>query len=108
LLAVLGLLLGPLARPATAAPIGGSAADAVHHATMDMPSGMDCCPDQAPARDCGKDCPLMAICTAQAVAPAAVGLNVPMTLSTVIHPGSHARVDSVRPSPPPRPPKRLS
>lgn len=107
-LALLGLLLAPLARADMAMPGHGSLADTGHHAAMDMPSGMDCCPDKAPARNCGRDCPLMAICTAQAVPPGTLSLILPLTLASLIVPGSQASIDSVGPSPPPRPPKRLS
>jgi hypothetical protein len=59
-LALLGLLLSPLARPVMA-----SQGDLVAHAEIDM-ADMPCCPDGAAKPDCAKDCPLMALCMAKA------------------------------------------
>jgi hypothetical protein len=37
----------------------------IDDAAMSMPEDMACCPKQTPIPDCGKDCPLMAICATQ-------------------------------------------
>ena len=64
-LALLGILLAPLARPAMAA---SGMASAVSHQemTMDAAGGMSCCPDEVPPSDCGKHC-LMMMCAAGAL-----------------------------------------
>ena len=67
-LAIAGLILAPLAR-FTVASSEAQGIMSAHGATdvqaaMDMTADMPCCPHKAPASDCGKDCPLMALCTA--------------------------------------------
>ena len=101
-LAVLGLLLAPLARPAMAATML-SAAD---HAAMEMPADMPCCPEQGPAKDCAKDCPLMATCMAslQALPPIA-RLFVPLKAAGRLLSGNDADPAGLSNGPPQRPPK---
>jgi hypothetical protein len=107
-LALLGLILAPIARPAMAMPAQGHIASVDHEAAIDTPSDMDCCPDQAPAGSCGKDCPLMAMCVAQAVPAVAPGLVLPLELALHVQPGTPTRLASAGPSPPPKPPKPLT
>ena len=88
LLAVLALILVPLGRPVMGANADIPTVD-IHtagmHAVMSdataapMAADMPCCPDKAPAPDCAKDCPLMALCMAGGVVdfPAAITLVVP-------------------------------
>jgi hypothetical protein len=73
---------------------------------MAMPADMPCCPDKAPASDCGKDCPLMALCLGSVVlsAPHGVPLYIGL-LADIIIPGDDADLGSLAPTPPPRPPK---
>jgi hypothetical protein len=71
LVAVLGLIIAPLARPA-AAMAGDMASvsvdvSAAADSGMAMPEDMPCCPDKAPVSDCSKTCPLMALCMSGAV-----------------------------------------
>jgi hypothetical protein len=73
---------------------------------MIMPGDMPCCPHKAPASDCGKDCPLMALCIASMLqsAPLGVPLFIPL-LADIVLPGDDADLRSVTQAPPPRPPK---
>ena len=59
--ALLGVLLAPLAP-------GAMVLSSAAHATADsmMTGGsMPCCPDEAPAKNCSKSCPLLAMCVNQ-------------------------------------------
>ena len=58
--AIILLAVVPIVRPTMALPNGNMAI--IDDAAMSMPEGMACCPKQTPIPDCGKDCPLMAIC----------------------------------------------
>jgi hypothetical protein len=73
---------------------------------MIMPGDMPCCPHKAPASDCGKDCPLMALCMASLLqsAPLDVPLFIPL-LATIVIPGNDADLSSLAQAPRPRPPK---
>jgi hypothetical protein len=73
---------------------------------MGMAADMPCCPHKAPASDCGKDCPLMALCMTSMLqfAPLGVPLFIPL-LADIIIPGDDADLGSLAPTPPPRPPK---
>jgi len=104
-LAMLGLVLAPLARPAMAMP-AGLMAMAGDHTAMDMSADMPCCPDNAPVPDCAKDCPLMALCMAGTVLnlPASVGL-LPPKLANVVLPTNETGLPGLNHGPPPRPPK---
>ncbi|WP_133254841.1 hypothetical protein [Mesorhizobium delmotii] len=100
-LAVLGLLLGPLASsvtvPAMAAP-----------APMEMADGMPC-PDNPPALpDCGKGCPLVALCLTaftSAMASADESLLGPSVIGSKIPPHGYSPGASLHHEPHPRPPK---
>ena len=111
LLAVLALMLVPLGRPVMGASADISTADM--HAVMSdataapMAADMPCCPDKAPAPDCAKDCPLMALCMAGGVVdfPAAITLVVPHRSVSVAFAENDADRAGLTHGPPPRPPK---
>jgi hypothetical protein len=110
-LAVAGLILAPLARPAMAMSWETQGIMGAHGATdaetgMGMPADMPCCPHKAPASDCGKDCPFMALCAASLLKSAPLGapLYIPLLAGMVI-PGDDADLGSLAQAPPPRPPK---
>ena len=111
-LAIVGLALAPVVRPAMAVPpatdvratMSGAAVDTdIADAVDDMP----CCPGKSALPDCSKDCPLMALCVA---APshfvAQTGLIFPVTFVTIVFPGAHSDLVSVA-YPPPRKPPRI-
>ena len=112
MLAVLGLVFGPLARPANAMP-GPEIASATSAATIDaIPTGamedMPCCPDEGPVKfDCQKDCPLMALCmttTMQNISASSACL-IQFNASSVIFPADERNLESLFQSPPAKPPK---
>jgi hypothetical protein len=121
LLAVLALILVPLGRPVMGASADIFTADmhaadmhaADMHADMSdataapMAADMPCCPDKAPAPDCAKDCPLMALCMAGGVVdfPAAITLVVPHRSVSVAFAENDADRAGLTHGPPPRPPK---
>jgi|ERR1700674_5155784 hypothetical protein len=116
LLAVLALILVPLGRPVMGANADIPTVD-IHtagmHAVMSdataapMAADMPCCPDKAPAPDCAKDCPLMALCMAGGVVdfPAAITLVVPHRSVSVAFAENDADRAGLTHGPPPRPPK---
>jgi hypothetical protein len=102
-LALMGLVLAPFARPVQALPMASHA----EQADMAMPDGMPCCPDEAPMKDCAKTCPLMNVCMAvalQALVPAST-LALPQLSAAVIHGSSDPGLAGLAADPPPRPPK---
>ena len=110
-LAMAGLVLSPIARPAMAMPTDMHASMSDSTAMTDdgtaaMPAGMPCCPDKSPGPDCGKDCPFMAFCAAKSFQSARlVSLFVPQRLVSVVVPGNEAEPGSIAQAPPTRPPK---
>ena len=103
-LAIIGLAVVPIARPAMTLPNTNVAM--VDDTAMGMPEDMACCPKQAPVPDCGKDCPLMALCvTAPIHFVSQTGLTVPLTFVTVAFPGAHPDLVSIAQAPPRKPPK---
>ncbi len=108
-LAVMGLLLTPMVRPASAMP--ANMADMMDMAgdntAMDMPADMPCCPDQAPKSDCTKDCPFLALCISGSVLnlPASAGLLLPLEAMQLVFPDNNADFASLNYDPPLRPPK---
>jgi len=108
-MAVAGLLVAPLARPAMAMSMDPPAAagDHAHAMASGMPEPMPCCPDEAPASDCGTVCPLMALCsvaTCQSL-PSATALIVVFRVTGVAIPSDDAWLDDLATGPPRRPPK---
>jgi hypothetical protein len=83
LVAVLGLVVAPLARPAAAQPgaMPSTSMDvAATDSEMAMPEGMPCCPEKAPVPDCAKSCPLMALCLSVTVSTLPSGTILPMQI----------------------------
>jgi hypothetical protein len=110
--AIVGLVLGPIARPSMAMPAPmhtGTASDQamVDEAAMAMPEDMPCCPAKAPIPDCGRDCPFLAMCAMQFLCNAvqAAGLVVPLGMASVFLPGNDSDVAGLSQGPPPRPPR---
>lgn len=106
-LAVLGLVLSPLAWPVATMESGGMAQSAALAAApaSDM-AEMDCCPDAAPKQPCAKICPLLAMCMAKTFQNAAytTAPAVVLTLAHAVIPGDGARLHGLDRAPPPRPP----
>jgi hypothetical protein len=106
--AVAGLLVAPMARPAMAmdTPIAIDRAAAGDTATADAMDHMPCCPGEPSLPDCSKDCPLMALCvTAPLHFASQTGLAVPLTVESIMLPGASPKLASVADAPPRRPPK---
>jgi hypothetical protein len=110
--AIVGLVLGPIARPAMAmhAPIHtGVASDQVmvDEAAMAMPEDMPCCPKKSSIPDCGRDCLFMAMCAMQFLCNTVqtAGLVIPLGMASVFSPGNDTDVAGLSQGPPPRPPK---
>lgn len=110
MLAILGLVFGPLARPANAM-LGPEMASATSAATTDATGamgGMPCCPDEGPVKfDCQKDCPLMALCmtTTMQNISASYACLIQFNASSVIFPADERNLESLFQSPPAKPPK---
>jgi hypothetical protein len=110
-LAIAGLILAPLARFTVAISSEAQSIMSVPAATdaqaaKDMAADMPCCPHKAPASDCGKDCPLMALCTASLLqsAPLEAPIYIPL-LTAIVIPVNDADLIGLAQAPPPRPPK---
>ena len=110
-LAIVGLALAPVVRPAMAAPVpedthaamSGSAVDTV---IADAAADMPCCPSKPALPDCSKDCPLMALCvTAPIHFVSQTGLTILLTFVTVVFPGARSDLVSIAQAPPRKPPK---
>jgi hypothetical protein len=105
-LAILGLVLGPLSLPAAAMTSAGAPSAAMDMGGMDMGEDMPCCPTkQAPP--CDKSCPLMALCFATcspAVPTLSSSLAAPV-LAGLMLPSDEARWETRTERPPPRPPR---
>lgn len=123
LLAVLSFALTPVAAPAATAGMHASAAPSVHahhHAMSDMDmtmsvdgssmamDDMPCCPHERVSKpDCGKGCPLMALCLASVASllPASVTVPVPGATRTSPTWPTAAALGSLRSPPLPEPPR---
>lgn len=97
ILALLGLLLTPLARLAIAMPTDMS----------DMPMDMPCCQSDSLSPDCTEDCPFIALCMTGSVLnlPAIAGLLMPFELANLIPPNFNTNFSSRNHDPPLRPPQ---
>ena len=106
-LALLGLVLSPLAWPVMAMDSGGMAqgVDMAGNAATDM-TDMPCCPDGAPKPDCAKVCPLLAMCMAKTFqsTPYASGPVRALTIAHTVLPRDDAKLHGIAQAPPPRPP----
>jgi hypothetical protein len=110
-LAVAGLLLVPIFRPAMGMSVtadmhaGMGDAIATDSVAADASDQMPCCPKPA-LPDCSKDCPLMALCVAAPLHFASqTGLIVPLTLVSILFPRDQSDPVSIAQTPPRRPPK---
>ena len=109
ILAIVGLVVAPIARPAMAmtAVIQSHSADHVvaNHGDMAMPEDMPCCPKKAPVPDCSKDC--LAICASQLLYNhlSAAALVIPLTLADLLLPANEPGLTGLKQRPPPKPPK---
>src|SRR4051812_22417672 len=102
-LALLGLVLSPLARPAAAMHSGETPhGDMAAHLAMDV-ADMPCCPDQTPMPGCGKDCLLMAGCSALSLydMPRGAPLVWPVALASVVAPPNEPAPSGLTQRPPP-------
>jgi hypothetical protein len=100
-LAVLGLLLGPLAAAVSVPAMAASA-------SMEMADGMPCPDKQPQLPDCGKDCLLVALCmTAFVSSTASVddSLAYPPIVGSRIPPHGYSPGASLHYEPHPKPPK---
>lgn len=100
-LAVLGLLLGPLAASVSVPAMAASA-------PMEMADGMPCPDEQPQLPDCGKDCLLVALCMTAFVSSAASvddSLADAPIVGSKIPPHGYSPGASLHHEPHPRPPK---
>lgn len=110
ILAIIGLALAPIGRPAMAMPAAthGAALEQpmAGDGAMAMPEDMPCCPKKAPIPDC-KDCLFAGMCAAQFLGNLVLGtgLFLPFALASVLFPGNDTDVAGLSNGPPPRPPK---
>jgi hypothetical protein len=114
LLAVVGLMLAPLAHATMAM---GTADHAMPMATVmtdtgmadaemaDLMADMPCCPHKAPVPDCGNDCPFMALCSAVPFDVPLASLMAPLAEAGIVRPADQSDLVSVTRAPPRRPPK---
>src|SRR5215472_469868 len=109
LIALIGLMLAPIARPALAMPVvvQGTMGQAMAGDPLDVaPGDMPCCPQKPSFPDCGKDCPFMALCAAAAlIAAPQAALSVPITLAGIVFSSDQTDLASIARAPPQRPPK---
>lgn len=109
LLVAVGLLLAPLAGPASAMAVSGAGSSMVAMAgdTQDMAEDMPCCPDQTKSKTCDS-CPFVALCMLS------LSLSVPSGASSMIErlpqtstlaPGNDRLRDGLGAKPPDHPPR---
>jgi len=101
-LAVFGLVVGPVAASSTVPAM-------VAQAMASMPDGMPCSPDDQPAApDCAKDCPLAMLCVPSLVSvpiAEAPSFLVRVPIGDELFNGKEVFLSSLVGGPPPRPPK---
>ena len=110
LLAVVGLALAPMVRPAFALPAEAVSVPSQGIATDLGPAmaGMPGCPeDVAPVPDCGKDCPFPSLCMGNAIhwAPPGPMPHVFATIASANPPDDDTALRGIAQPPPARPPK---
>jgi hypothetical protein len=105
LLAVLGLLVAPLAAPA----LSNTMQPLVAMAGMpDMQAEMPCCPPETPALpDCQKNCPLASMCLVKCLQATAFAETAATDFGVLrkLRPENDASRERAGPSPQPRPPR---
>jgi hypothetical protein len=105
-LALVGLIVGPLAPRAALAASDQIIAATADSSSADMPDGMPCCPEKQKNPDCAKDCPFTAVCAGTAFPPVrGVVLAAPTALPALIGPVQAAKLQGLAHGPPARPPK---
>ena len=106
-IAVIGLLVFPIS--AVAAGNAMAAAERAQAQSMADMGDMPCCPDMKPVKpDCGKDCPLVVICTTSTAVHLAKADWSPAATSwspTDFPPSALSALASLATEPPARPPK---
>lgn len=125
LIVIAGLVLAPVLLSVGATAMQMPAAMASAHSSMEMsggtelsdgmvtpdgtamPSDMECCPKKTShVPDCGKDCPLMALCLGVGLQGDRVAsLGAPLALVSTMIPGNQRYLDGLAQAPPTRPPK---
>jgi hypothetical protein len=111
ILAIVGLALAPVVRPAIAVPVSKDMDATMNNSSIDsvipdVADDMPCCPSKPALPDCSTDCPLMALCVAAPIHfVSQTGLTVPLTFVTVVFPGVHSDLVSTAQAPPRKPPK---
>jgi hypothetical protein len=118
ILAILGMVLAPIAAPSGAGAMAAETVTMVSYASISDPSrsaitisaDMPCCPHEKPMMpNCGKaTCPLMTLCSAKDFpngCAAASVLPLPVMASRPIGLRAEAQLASLAPSPPTRPPR---
>ena len=104
ILAIVGLVAGPLTTPVSAAAMAAVS----DMPTAAMPDDMPCCPDKPAVPDCQKICPLMATCMAKCFSVGPTFSSVAFVLRAegdAIRPGSDAMGNARSIEPPARPPR---
>jgi len=112
-LAIMGLVIGPVTKPAISIADASDSMAAMEHSDIGMEAStsmgeMPCCTDEIPAKSgCVKDCPLMALCMAKTMQNVTGGFAWPVqfVIAAVLLPGDEQDPASLLRSPPARPPK---
>ncbi len=104
-LAMVGVVLSPMARSVMAMPAAKSAT-MDEHMGVAAPDDRPCCPGKPSLPDCDKDCPFMALCGAMMLHNVSqTSLIIPLTLAAVVLPGEASPLVSLAYAPPQKPPK---
>ena len=116
--AIVGLVLAPLTKPASAVGMGAAVMGVAGFSVMrdvgaeasaaEIADGMPCCPPEKPALpDCQKACPLAAMCLAKCFSGVVASSFVPIRIAraTSLVALDEAARDSLPQAPPPRPPR---
>ncbi|WP_349630994.1 hypothetical protein [Bradyrhizobium liaoningense] len=109
LLVAVGLLLAPLATPASAMAVSdaGSSMLAMSGDTQDMSEDMPCCPGQTKSKACDS-CPFAALCMLSLSFSAPSGASSmiePQLHGSALMPGSDRLHDGLAAKPPDHPPR---
>jgi hypothetical protein len=107
LLAIVGLMLAPVARPALAVAMDMQTTDGQSGTDLRQASdGMPCCQEQPAQPACGKDCPLMALCVGTPLhGVSATEVGVRRTSVEALGPHDRPGLLSITRAPPQRPPE---
>jgi hypothetical protein len=111
LLAIIGLMLSPVMRPAMAMPMAippavSGVAEMLDTQAPGMAGDMPCCPGKPSVPDCNKDCPFMALCAgAVLLSEPLADAFIPLAVMGVVVPGDQSDLSGIAQAPPKRPPK---